>query len=174
MDCDTENLIWGLTGFAAGALLVRMFTIYFGHFFKIRGKVRLQEKRLTLYGYDTRYSIIRTGYTIARAEINLKFYNTSAATKAVTDIAISGRFSLTKFMIKFEGNPLQPGFNVEGKKTIERRYSGLVIPGTKVNLLKQEDFNVIVYYKVGDRTYQETFSPEELEVKDLQMGTVLN
>ena len=76
--------------------------------------------------------------------------------------------------MKFEGNPLAPGINVEGKKSIDRRYSGLIIPNTKIDLLKQEDFNVVVCYKVGDRTYQETFAAEELEVKDLQMGTVLN
>jgi hypothetical protein len=173
MQCDTENLLWGLVGLLTGASVVRIFGTYFNRFFR-RGKVRLQEKRLILYGYDTQYSLIRTGYTIARAEILLKFYNTGGITKMVTDISISGRFSLTKFMVKFEGNPLAPGINVEGKKAVERRYGGLIIPGTKVNLLRQEDFNVVVNYKVGDRTFQETFTNEELEVKDLQMGTVLN
>ncbi|MBW8687828.1 hypothetical protein [Chitinophaga rhizophila] len=173
MDCDTENLLWGLAGLIVGASLVRIFSVYFSRFFR-RGKVRLQEKRLILYGHDTQYSLIRSGYTIARAEIVLKFFNTSAITKTVTDIAIAGRFSLTRFMVKFEGNPLPPGINVEGKKSVERRYGGLIIPGTKVNLLRQEDFHVVVNYKVGDRTFQETFTPEELEVKDIQIGTVLN
>lgn len=173
MDCDTENILWGLAGLILGASLVRIFGVYFSRFFR-RGHVRLQQKKLILYGYDTQYSLIRTGYTIAQAEVILKFYNNANTTKTVTDISIAGRFSLTKFIVKFEGNPLPPGINVESKKTVERRYGGLIIPGTKVNLLKQEDFNVIVNYKVGDRTFQETFLPEELEVKDLQMGTVLN
>lgn len=128
------------------------------------GKIALVHKKAELH-----YRKLGDYKFLVRFVLHIQMANTSGKDKIVSNIEAQFIKQNTKSPLSIEDHPLPPAFTVAAKKAVTQSYTLRLPVGLNHSLYADDDYALLITYRVGTRTKSFTIAKDDLAELELKL-----